>query len=442
MSKRLIFAMTMLASSIAAYAEPVFEPGSCQQDRSDVCLDSTPCKRIGDVTVCLAGATNKPDNAVSMTESCWQYEGAYTCRDHTSVDTCTPLRERSCGQVNTECLTTDAQGKCISATQTYQCPDQAPTIVERTVCETALCQQDGTGCFDTSRPTDRDFGQAAAMMEAAREAGIYGLEGENVEVFKGYMEECSVKTFGGSNVKSCCAEAGGGEGFNNYTVLGKTAAEAAYAVGSEEFKAGSKFVYDALFQTQNASLMQEGASAAAGGLSDTAAEAAAGTAGTNFGAYGFTFSYSAEAGFSFVGFDPWSFALAVVIAVVTEWLSCEPEEKTMQLKLGQKLCSYVESYCSSQALGGCTVKQEKHCCFNSVLAKLINRQGRAQLALPLNICDGFSKDQLLALDFSKIDLTEFIETIRPRDVPASQVQVRVTDTVTQKIENYYGTPAP
>ncbi len=421
-----------------AAAAPTYESGSCQQDKADACLDATPCKNISGVTACLAGTANPPLGATVLAESCWQYQAAFTCRDNASVDTCQPLRDRGCGQLSATCLATNEQGSCTSYTMKYQCEATPATTRETQVCETSLCAADGTGCFDTSRPADRDFGMAAASMEATREAGVYGVNGDNIEIFKGYAEECSIKTIGGSSIKSCCEASSGGAGFSNYAVLGVTA-KAAYAVGKEELKAGSKYMYDALFQAQDAGLIESGASAAAGGLSSGAAEGVASQAGTQFGAYGFEFSYSASGGFSFVGFDPYSFAFAVAVQIVTAWLQCDANEQTMQLKRGQNLCVYLGTYCSSKVLGVCVERKEKHCCFNSILAKLVNRQGRAQLGMPMDQCGGFNQDQIQQIDFSRIDFSEFIATIVPTNTDASSNTPGVTNTVNKMIDDYYGT---
>lgn len=436
MKNKLILALYVLVQG--AWAAPTLAPNTCIQDKAEVCIDATPCKSIGGLTACLAGTARPPANAVMMTAGCWQYQAAYTCTDAASVDTCQPLRDRGCGQIGTNCLSKDANGKCVSSDLTFTCQDKPPTTKETTVCDTSVCQADGTGCFDTTRPADKDFGMAAAMMEASREAGVYGIKGDNVEIFKGYMEECSVKVIGGSSIKSCCDAAGGGGAFTNYNVIGVTAAKAAYAVGKEELKAGSKYVYDALFQSQDASLIQEGMGAAAGGLTEGAAETVAAKPGTSFGVYGFEFSYSAAGGFEFVGFDPYSFAFAVAMQIVTKWLACDQNEQVMQMKKGQNLCVYVETYCSSKVLGVCVERKQKHCCFNSVLAKLINRQGRAQLGLPMNQCGGFNQAQLQALDFSRIDLSEFIATITPKDIKSGELQNKVDGTVNKKVKDYYG----
>jgi conjugal transfer mating pair stabilization protein TraN len=414
-----------------------YESQSCQQDKADSCLDATPCKSIGGVTACLAGTANPPAGATLLAESCWQYQAAFTCRDKSSVDTCQPLRNRGCGQLSATCLVTNDQGRCTSYTVNFACEATPATTRETQVCETAMCAADGTGCFDTSRPADRDFGMAAASMEAAREAGVYGVGEDKIEIFKGYAEECSVKTIGGSSIKSCCEASGGGAGFTNYAVLG-VPAKAAYAVGKEELKAGSKYMYDALFQAQDAGLVKSGASAAAGGLTPGTATGVAAQAGTQFGAYGFEFSYSASGGFSFVGFDPYSFAFAVAVQIITAWLQCDSTEQTMQLKRGQNLCVYLDTQCSRKVLGVCVERKQKHCCYNSILAKLLNRQGRAQLGMPMDQCGGFNEEQLQQIDFSRIDFSEFIATIVPTNTDSTSNTPRVTETVNKMIDDYYG----
>ena len=415
-----------------------FAPGSCQQHKAEVCLDATPCKRIGEARVCLSNqAVAPPAGAIVVAATCWQYEAGYTCREASAQDTCGPLRGRGCGQVATQCLTTDAQGACLSATQTYACPAPANVVREVNVCTPSVCQADGTGCFDTSYNPDRDFGIAAAAMEAGREAGVYGSNGAGLNIFKGYMEECSVKTLGGE-IKSCCTAAGGGAAFRNHEVVGLTA-EAAYAVGNESLKAGSKYLYDSLFQTVDASLVVDGAVVAGQSLTESATANVAASSGTSFGAYGFTFQYSASGGFSFVGFDPTTFAIAVAIQIITAWLACDQTDQIVQMKVGQNLCVHIDSYCSAAALGVCVTRRQRHCCFNSVLAKILNRQGRAQLGLPMDQCGGFNEEQIARIDFSRIDFAEFIASINAAVVApnAGAAENRVSATVQEKVRNYY-----
>jgi conjugal transfer mating pair stabilization protein TraN len=288
------------------------------------------------------------------------------------------------------------------------------------------------GCCENSSPPDRDFGQAAAMMEAAREAGVYGIDPDKVEIFKGYMEQCSVKVLGGSTLRSCCQAAGGGTAFTNHAILGaglKVAGEA----GRESLALGSHYMYDALYSELDSAIVDKGLSAMnswASGLGD-------GVFNPQFGVYGFTFDFTLANGFEMVGFDPYSFALSVSIMLIQEWLSCEPAEQVTAMKRGQNLCVHVGTYCSREVLGVCLEKKERHCCFNSRLARIINRQGRAQLGLTTNSCGGFNQAQLQALDFSRMDLSEFIADITPRDVPASTLSQRVRQTVDERVKGYY-----
>lgn len=129
---------------------------------------------------------------------------------------------------------------------------------EKTVCDTALfCQDDSAGCFDTAYAPDQEEGQAIVMMEAAREAGVYGVDPNKVEIFKGYREECSSKVLGESIIKNCCRAVGGGEKWRNYALLGAGVSVAGEA-GRETVRMGSKYVYDALYNQVDSSLVNKG----------------------------------------------------------------------------------------------------------------------------------------------------------------------------------------
>ncbi len=91
-------------------------------------------------------------------------------------------------------------------------------------------------------------------------------------------------------------------------------------------------------------------------------------------------------------------------------------------------------------IGTCLEVTETSCCFNSLLTKLINRQGRVQLGLSAQSCSGFSEAQILKLNFAAMDFSEFIQTMvpKPTDLPATAS--RVNQTVTQKVTDYYESP--
>lgn len=442
--RSLIVSFALLLGGLSSPFAAPMALGSCEVAAAEVCLDSTPCKTISGITACLSTATNIPKDAVVMSAGCWQYRSVFNCTDPDRVSSCQPLRDKGCGQINTQCISTAVDGTCASSTLTFQCEDKPASVRRTNVCETALCQANGSGCFDTTRPQDKDFGKAVAMMEATREAGIYGAELS--EFFKGFGSQCSVKVLANKTVRNCCKAAGGGGNYTNYAVIG-LGAKAAFAVGKVELSpvkdsivSGSKYVYDAFFQTQAPELVEAGAAAAASGLTPEAVAGVASQAGAQFGAYGFNFAYMSGGEFAFVGFDPYSFALSVSMLIITEWLGCEPEEQVTQMKRGQGLCAYIESNCSTAVLGSCVEKTERHCCFNSVLAKVINRQGRSQLGLPADQCGGFTEEQIQTLDFSAIDFTEFIDSIAPKAIDQSVAGQAAKKKVDKAVSDYYGTP--
>ena len=75
----------------------------------------------------------------------------------------------------------------------------------------------------------------------------------------------------------------------------------------------------------------------------------------------------------------------------------------------------------------CIERTTSKCCFNSVLARIVNEQGRAQIGKGWGEarsadCSGFTVAQLQALDFAAMDLSEFYASLVPTlpDVDALQ----------------------
>lgn len=101
-------------------------------------------------------------------------------------------------------------------------------------------------------------------------------------------------------------------------------------------------------------------------------------------------------------------------------------------------CHEVGEYCIKKwPLVGCVQKAKGFCCFNSKLARIIHEQGRPQLVgfgvdswgNPKNPnCRGFLPEEFQALDFNKIDLSEYIEdiqrNIRQNLAPQLQQQIQ------------------
>lgn len=260
----------------------------------------------------------------------------------------------------------------------------------------------GAQCFNTAQVNDPDFAHAMSYLEAAREAGVY-LDPGTMQVFAGEDNRCRQRL-----LANCCGSNGAGAGYSNGSMFGT----------------GSRLVFDILMNSNNRSFIMAGIKSMLTSY---------GFSGT-FTTYGVTVAINGVAlpagsvtlatGNSFaVAFNPWSLAITVVFMVVTSMMSCSSAEGQLSMKEGARLCRSVGTWCSKciRVLGKCVSCIEhttSKCCFNSVLARIINEQGRAQLGMGWGqpqspACGGFSIGQLQALDFSRMDLSEFYASISP-----------------------------
>ena len=85
------------------------------------------------------------------------------------------------------------------------------------------------------------------------------------------------------------------------------------------------------------------------------------------------------------------------------------EDKTF-LKIPMGACVQgLRSYCSADSIFGCLERTHQNCCYNSMLARIVNEQGSAQLGRSLlgNGCKGLTLDEMAQIDFSQIDFSEW-----------------------------------
>jgi conjugal transfer mating pair stabilization protein TraN len=314
-------------------------------------------------------------------------------------------------------------GKCIDEKKTYRCvsrPEQSTTVTD---CSGQMFCRDGQ-CFDTGYEDDDDFAKAITAMEAARQAGTY-MDPDSLEIFKGVSSNCKIKLSGLAN---CCKKNSGGAGMSNASMALMAAVKAVKFFGSP-------YMYDAMYSSGIPWLVERAVKAW---------EATAWTSTTSF--YGLTFSFSPTAGLQFVGFDPMSFAIQVGLMVLQDMLSCDQSEQILALRRGQNLCVEIGDYCSKRLpiVRTCIEKTKSYCCYNSRLARIINVQGRAQIGKswgsPRNPdCSGFTPAEFEQLDFSQMDLSEFMAevmaNVKMPDVGA--IGQGVESEVQRRIQNYY-----
>lgn len=104
---------------------------------------------------------------------------------------------------------------------------------------------------------------------------------------------------------------------------------------------------------------------------------------------------------------------------------CTKDEHTLLQKRQKNLCVYV----GKATTGTSPFHVNKHyfCCFGNKLEKVIQVQGRAQLGKNFGSggspdCRGLTIDEIQAIDFNKIDFTEFIEELEEKNPQLRQMK--------------------
>lgn len=154
-----------------------------------------------------------------------------------------------------------------------------------------------------------------------------------------------------------------------------------------------------------------------------------------------TLAGSAMQGQMLIAFDPTSLAISLAIHFAMEYFmqACDQESMETAMLASSGYCHYVGEYCKKKVpMLGCVQKAQAYCCFNSMLARIIHEQGRPQLSTIGDFgtakspqCRGFTPDEFQSVDFSKIDLSEYIEDMTKK--ATDQIQGEISET----IKNFY-----
>jgi hypothetical protein len=152
----------------------------------------------------------------------------------------------------------------------------------------------------------------------------------------------------------------------------------------------------------------------------------------------------------------------LVMGILMSFAACSPEDMKTMMKLGAPgICHYVGRYCNNYDwFGGCITHMKRYCCFNSRLARIIQEGVKGGAVdklgnpipplLPLTNwgtpknadCNGFTVDEISTIDFSKIDLSEFIEDVAVRAiVDPVYVQDKLIPEVTADMQSFVSTNA-
>lgn len=279
----------------------------------------------------------------------------------------------------------------------FQCINDAPGS-EAYSCSPSICarfEDEGeyTPPVDTFTPND----------------GTVSVDGEcldQVQIFNGKAETCRLPGIA-SAYQNCCNEASEDMLTDSSGSLSETVAWAQ----------GINALYDA-----SAAAYAAYSAATAGGAGTGAA------AGS---------SASAFQGSLVQSLGSTTMVVAVVIVAITAYLenACPPEGVVTAIKKKSKQCVTIGNICTTKFLGSCVQEREVNCCFNSLMATLVQVGGRQQLGMDFGTpeapnCRGFTPDEFQSIDFSKIDLTDYyseIETRAQGDIE-NEITTVITDT--------------
>jgi conjugal transfer mating pair stabilization protein TraN len=402
-----------------------YPAGACTLvPNSRTCIDTTPCKPDSTgAMLCLAGAT-VPPGGLQLPQTCWHYSYQFACVDAaTSTNTCTPYeKDPACGVISSSCQDVkQPSGTCDSWTYTYQCQTSPAQTTTQVSCTNGLFN---TAQYPTPSNPNNTFALAAVASEMMREGQVYSDKGTNL--FAGVKETCRK---GYAGIQNCCGTSPGAQNDAQVSeVAFKGSSAVVKYVGEQAIDWASPYVFDAMY---NNGLWTEAMTSAFETGADTFGTNLAGS-GFTVGAYGFTYSSAgfvegsgvmganecvlgcgagATGQFGVLEFNPYVFAAVVIMMVVQKLMACKPEEQLLSQHKGASLSVYVDTVCTSKVLGACVQYTDEYCSFNSVLAKIINTQGKAQLGLNAADCSGLSIQQVQSLDFTKIDFREFTTSV-------------------------------
>lgn len=374
-----------------------------------------------------------------------------------------------CGFISSTCVegAEGDSGRCYVREDTYDCgsAQTVPTLERDSSYECAgpiRCM--GSECVDQTAEKSPDFARATAALNAAQfmtqdlsctgvdgTGGIVGDENVSCSVFQGTAGECK-KAVGG--IVDCC-EAPAGINLGDYLTmimtvpkidsgimgLKGTAADAVYGAyntlrepamsswssitkpftsriesisGTWDTMQGA--VQDKVLEFTGP--LREKVAEMTGDVIFGAAEGAGVQAGVDGASSGVTQSFSeqllGQGGSAFLSTAMTAYQIYVVtmLAIQLIW-ECEAEEFEMNAQRELKSCHYVGSYCKTKILGKCIEKREAHCCFTSPLSRIIQEQVRLQTGQGWGTakspqCGGLPVDQLASVDWSAINLDEWL----------------------------------
>jgi conjugal transfer mating pair stabilization protein TraN len=395
-----------------------------------VTLSTTPVRKDGQCT------------EFGITKTWFEIYGGSDIKDHLNVykakinfkcdeasDNCQHLIDQGCVFYSQTCLDPP---DCTQYEFIYKCGGTGGIIGynKKVLCAGQIkCM--GTECTDGSYDANKDF---AAAMAATEILNMARADTYNIHIFPGKRFACQ------SSPKDCCKPTTGGVSIAKYVKAGRAVIKL-YGIATSGFSASSLAaagsIHSAiskigLVNINTTQIVWQGSfwsfttTTSSSSLGTTTVLTSTST--TSSGAVTTTSTVTSASGvMQTVGTIVTAAAVILAVAAIASLVynilfGCDEDDLNTSVKLGFKLCHYLGKRCTDEVLGVCVRKEKVYCCFNSILARIIHQQGRPQIGLSWGSpdspnCRGFTTGELGSIDFSKIDLTEYLQHVEYNTTP-------------------------
>lgn len=313
-------------------------------------------------------------------------------------------------------------------------------------------QCSANSCFDQSNPAGGEV--TTTMDESMYQDDARNPDGScsgQIMIFAGKPSRCRPPGLKVGYINNCCkSDQVMSEDVGNSIQTGITAIKTMYEIGQVAYytyaaSTGAATVAAGTTAGTVVVTTASGATTLSGAVaSGVAAGATAGTGGAT--AAGMMASMQA---YATALLNPATIAVAIVIMVVMKVLmgsGCDQTDIQTGGQVESKQCHYVGDYCEKKwPLFGCVQQAKGYCCFNSMMARIIHEQGRPQLTTfgadgawgspSAPNCRGFVPGEFEALDFAKIDMSEYFNVLQKDMATKIQnAQDAINNTIQQRTQ--------
>src|SRR5690606_27922448 len=108
------------------------------------------------------------------------------------------------------------------------------------------------------------------------------------------------------------------------------------------------------------------------------------------------FSAPVQSALNFLGTVMAIYAAYQILKLALTLVSaCDENEQDVGLKLEMRQCFMIrDKYCHKSAPWGCLIRRKDHCCYSSMLSRIIMEQAGPLLNKDMSQCEGLSMDEI------------------------------------------------